>query len=140
MLYYIITPKTEMYCILIYIMSMHGLKPKSKQVLDIIAQNPKISATDAYLRVHKTENRSTAADNAYQLLRKPSAQIYMEKHVSKATNTIVDLMDSEKDDIRLRASVDVLDRIHGKATQRTEVTSTGITLNIDLTSSLDITE
>jgi hypothetical protein len=31
---------------------------------------------------------------------------------------------------------DILDRVHGKATQRTEVTKQVVTLNIDLTSSM----
>lgn len=117
---------------------MAGLKTKSKEVLDIIASDPKISATQAYLEVHNTENRVTAGTNVGKLLRKPSAQIYLKKHTDKARETVVQLLDSEKDDIRLRASTDILDRTHGKATQRTEVTTQGITLNIDLTSSLEL--
>jgi len=99
--------------------------------------NPKLSATEAYIRTHQTENRTTARNNAFQLLRKPEAKIYMQEHVNRARETVVELLNSKKDDIRLRASQDIIDREYGKAKQLTEVTSTGITLNIDLTSSLD---
>lgn len=112
-----------------------ALKPKSKQVLDIIASEPKTSATEAYLRVHNTENRATAAANAYQLMQKPQAQIYLEKHIDKARTTMVTLLDAEKDDIKLRAATDILDRTQGKAVQTTEVRGTVLTLNIDLTQS-----
>lgn len=116
------------------------LKVKSKEVLDLIASEPKISGTDAYLKVHKTENRTTAASNVHQLLKKPEAQIYLEKHIRKARNTIVSLLDSEKDDIRLRSADSILDRQLGKATQRTEINTTGVTLTIDLTSALSDTD
>jgi hypothetical protein len=119
---------------------MSGLKHNSKKVLDIIAGQTKQNATQAYKEVHPDANMVTAMTNAHKLMSKPSAQIYLEQHRKKARDTIVELMDSEKDDIRLRASTDVLDREHGKATQRTEVTSTGIVLTIDLTNSLQVEE
>jgi hypothetical protein len=116
------------------------LKDKSKQVLDIIASNPKINNTDAYLAVHKTDNRVSAATNAYKLLQKPEAQIYLEKHIQRAKNRVVQLVDSEKEEIALRAADSLLDRALGKATQRVEQTTTGVTLTIDLTSALNGTE
>jgi hypothetical protein len=113
------------------------LKPKSKQVLDIIAAQPKTNATEAYLQVHGTDNRVTAATNAYKLLQKPESQIYLEKHIDRARDTVIQLLNSDKDEIRLRSSQDILDRSHGKATTRIEQQTTGVTLNIDLTSSLE---
>lgn len=115
---------------------MNGLKPKSIQVLDKLLADPKISQTDAYLDVHKTTDRTTARNNASQLMKKESAQIYMQKHIDKATKRIVELVGTDKQDIALRASQDILDRTHGKATQRVEQHTTGVTLTIDLTSSL----
>jgi hypothetical protein len=109
-----------------------ALKPKSKQVLDIIASEPKTSATEAYLRVHNTENRATAAANAHQLLKKPSAQIYIEKHIDKARDTVVSLLDSEKPDIQLRAATDILDRTQGKAVQQVQTTGVSVQFSIDL--------
>jgi hypothetical protein len=119
---------------------MPGLKQNSKKVLDIIAAQPKQNATQAYKEVHPDANQNTAMSNAYRLMQKPSAQIYLEEHINKAKRKVVELIDSEKEQIALQASESVLDRALGKATQRTEVTSTGITLNIDLTSALNVEE
>ena len=114
-----------------------ALKANSKAVLDIIATQKERNATKAYKQIHPNSSHVTAGVNAAQLLAKPEAQIYLKQHIDKAQETIVDLMvNSEKDDIRLRAATDVLDRSHGKATQRIERSTTGVTLNIDLTSAL----
>jgi hypothetical protein len=115
---------------------MTGLKQKSKQTLDIIAGNPKISATQAYLETHSTANRVTAGTNVGKLLRNPAAQIYLKKHTDKAKQTIVQLMETAKDETKLNAAKDILDREYGKATQRVEQSTTGVILTIDLTSSL----
>ena len=114
---------------------MGELKENSKRTLDTIIANPKLSGTDAYLLTHKTQNRTTAASNVHQLLKKPEAQLYLEKHINKAKNRIVQLVDSEKEEIALRASDSILDRALGKATQRTEVTSQSVHFSIDLTGS-----
>lgn len=88
------------------------------------------------MQTHEGISPLTAKSEVARLLAKPEAQIYLQEHVDKARNTVVDLLNSEKDDIRLRASTDILDRNLGKATQKIEQTTTGITLNIDLTSAL----
>lgn len=113
-----------------------ALKENSKRTLDIIAQQKKRNATEAYIATHEGVSRKVAQVKSAQLLAKPEAQIYLQEHVDRARNTVVDLLNSEKDDIRLRASTDILDRNLGKATQKIEQTTTGITLNIDLSSAL----
>lgn len=112
------------------------LKANSKKTLDIIAGQKKRDATAAYKATHPDVSNAVAAVQASKLLAKPEAQLYLNEHVNKAKATIVELMDSEKDDIRLRASTDVLDRTHGKAIQQIQQTTVGVTLNIDLTSAL----
>lgn len=112
------------------------LKVNSKKVLDIIAAQPKRNASQAYKEVHPEAGDITARTNAYKLMQKPAAQIYLQEHISRAKETVVELMGSEKDDIRLRSAQDILDREHGKATQKQEITTTGVTLNIDLTSAI----
>jgi hypothetical protein len=97
---------------------MAGLKENSKRVLDIIATQEKRNAKAAYKQVHPDASDITAAVNAYQLLAKPAAQLYLESHINKAKETIVGLMDSDKPDIQLRAATDVLDRSQGKAVQQ----------------------
>lgn len=117
------------------------LKANSKKVLDIIATQTKRNATAAYKEVHPEASNTTATVNAHQLLKKPEAQIYLKEHVDRARETIVDLMQhSEKDDIRLRSAVDVLDRNHGKAIQQVNTKTEGVTLTIDLTSALQLTD
>ena len=113
------------------------LKHNSKRVLDIIATQKTRNATQAYKQVYPNASDVTATVNAHQLLKKPTAQVYLQEHVDRAKNTIVELLQSEKDDIRLRSATDILDRNTGKAIQRTENVTTGITLNIDLSSALE---
>lgn len=115
-----------------------ALKTNSKKVLDVYAQQQKKNATQAYKQIYPNASDVTARNNASQLLKKPDAQIYLQKHIDKARETIVDLLQSEKDDIKLRSAIDILDRSHGKSVQRTEVNTSVLTLNIDLTQA-DIT-
>lgn len=112
------------------------LKPKTKAFADKLLSDPKLSQTKAYMDTHSTTNPRSAAATAAQLLAKPSVQIYMAEHVDKAKQKIVELIDSDKEQIALQASESVLDRELGKATQRVEQTSSGVTLVIDLTNSL----
>ena len=109
------------------------LKRNSKAILDVYASQKKKNATQAYKQIHTNASDITARTNAYQLLQKPQAQIYLQQHIDNARETIVDLLQSEKDDIKLRAATDILDRTQGKAVQTTEVKSTILTLNIDMT-------
>lgn len=95
-----------------------------------------LNQTKAYKEIHPTASDLTARNNASQLLKKPEAQIYLQEHINKAKSRIVELIGSEKEQIALSASEAVLDRALGKAVQRSEVQTTGVSLTIDLTSSL----
>ena len=99
------------------------LKTNSKRILDIIASQESKNATQAYKQVHPTASDVTARTNAYKLLQKPDSEIYLQKHISKAKSRIVELIDSDKPDIALKASQDILDRTQGKATIKTESTN-----------------
>lgn len=111
------------------------LKPNSKKILDIIASQPGINQTDAYRQVHPTAGDNSARSNAYKLMKKPDAQIYLQKHIDKAKQTVVALLDSDKDDIKLKSADSILDRSLGKATQRVEMQSEQVSININLTDS-----
>lgn len=115
------------------------LKANSKRILDIIASQPGINQTEAYKQVHPTASDNTARNNASQLMKKPEAQIYLQKHIEKAKNTIVELLDSEKDEIRLKSADSILDRSLGKATQRVQVQSEQVRININMTASQEPT-
>ena len=113
------------------------LKKNSRAVLDIYAGQKKKNASQAYKQIHTTASDVTARTNAYKLMQKPQAQIYLQEHINKATETIVSLLDSEKDDIKLRSATDILDRSQGKATQRIEQQSTSVNFSIDLSQALE---
>lgn len=115
------------------------LKANSKRILDIIASQPGINQADAYRQVHPTASDNTARNNASQLMKKPEAQLYLQKHIDKAKETIVSLLDSEKDEIRLKSADSILDRSLGKATQRLEVQSEQVSININMTASQEPT-
>lgn len=114
------------------------MKPKTKAFADTLLANPKLSNTEAYMRTHKTTNRRSASVSASKLLATPSVSIYLAKHVDAARMRIVQLVDNAgKEEVQLRAAQDILDRTHGKAIQRADLAVSGVSLNIDLTSSLE---
>ena len=108
-----------------------GLKPKSKQVLDLLIDNPKLSQVDAYAAVHKTTNRTSAVNSASRLLAKDSARIYTDRAVGKAKRRIVSLVSSKNEAIALKASDSILDRTLGKSIQRSESTQQTVHVNLD---------
>lgn len=108
------------------------LKPKTKQFIDELLNNPKISQTEAYIRTHRTENRSTAGSRASELVKKRSVQIYSNATVGRAKKRIASLIDTTNESIALKASQDILDRTEGKAIQKTETTSKVVEVKLDL--------
>lgn len=113
------------------------MKPKTKAFADKLLADPKISATQAYLDTHQTTNKASAGVSAHQLLKKPNVQIYMKKHIDKAKHKVITLVDSDKEEIALKASESILDRALGKPTQRQESVSTVVSLNLDLTQAIE---
>ena len=109
------------------------LTRKQKNFADELLNNPKQSATRAVLKTYDTSSQHTAEQIAYENLRKPDVVIYLKNHVDKAKNRVVKLIDSEKEDIALRASESVLDRALGKPVQRSEVHASSVNLNLSLT-------
>lgn len=113
------------------------LKKNSKDVLDIIVAQETRNATQAYKQVHPKASTNSAKSNVYNLLKKPEAQIYMQEHVNKAKSKVVELIDSNKEEIAFKASEAVLNRELGTPTQTIVKQTSGITLTIDLTSALE---
>lgn len=104
------------------------MKRKTKDFANVLMKNPKISATQAYIDTHETNHKPTARVNASVLLAKPEVQIYMESHVKEAKETVVKMMKSRKDEIRLKASDSILDRVYGKPLTRTNTVNLNISL------------
>lgn len=112
---------------------MNNMKPKTKRFIDELLINPKKSATQAYIDTHETTNRASARASASKLLATPNAQLYMQEHVLKARDKVLELIDSTRDDIALRASESVLDRQLGKSTQMIATHNKSVEIHIDLT-------
>lgn len=105
----------------------------NKAVIDVIAREPLTTQGQAYSRIYGTTDKKQAIERASRLMSKPEAKIYLNKHIEKAKKRIVQLTDSENEQVALKASQDILDREKGKATQRTESVSEKLTIAIDLT-------
>jgi len=109
------------------------LKPKTKAFVDKLIEEPKLSQTEAYIQTHETNNRDTAKVEASKLLTKPNVQIYKDSAVIKAKKRIVALVDSDNENIAIKASQDIIDRVEGKAVQKNESTQRTVNVMLDLT-------
>lgn len=103
------------------------LKPKTIAFVEELINDPKQSQTQAYLKTHNTNNPNSARASASQLLATPNVSIYTNAIENKAKRRIAELVNSDKEDIALRASQDILDRNIGKAVQKTVSTNLNIT-------------
>lgn len=75
--------------------------------------------TQAALKVYDTTDYSTAWAIASENLKKPKIKEFLDEHVQDAKSMIYVLSQTaEKEETRLKASQDIIDRIEGKATQR----------------------
>lgn len=117
---------------------LRPLTRKQKAFADALLANKKMSATQAVRETYNVKAEgSTARTVAAENMAKPSIQIYMQSHADSAVNRVVQLVKSKREEIALAASKDILDRVHGKPTQRIEQHTTGVTINIDLASTVD---
>jgi hypothetical protein len=108
------------------------IKPRTKAFVDELINNKDISNTEAYIRTHDTNNRTTASVQASNLLRKRSVSIYKASAVKKAKERIVTLVDSGNENIALKASQDIIDRTEGKAVQKSESINRTVEVKLDL--------
>ncbi len=101
------------------------------------------NATEAAAQTYDVVKRSTADVIGHENLAKPNLQAYLALHDNAAQNVVVEVMNNSsilKDEpahasIALKAADSILDRLHGKATQRSEDVSTVVNINLDLTDS-----
>lgn len=99
------------------------IRPATKKAVDLLMANPKMSQTEAWLQTHKTTSPASARATASKVLAKPNIQLYRQAHIDKATRRIVDLVDSKREDIALKASESILDRTYGKSVNKSVSTS-----------------
>lgn len=112
----------------------YKLTRKQKRFADLLLNNPKLSAAQAVREVYNITrpDSSTPRTVAAENLAKPNIQLYMDAHVQKAKNKIIQLIDSKADKIALAASDSVLNRALGKPTQRVEQHTTSVSLELAL--------
>lgn len=132
--------------------SLKPLTRKQAQFVQELVKNPKQSAAKAAQKVYgrnKTPNINTAAAIASENLTKPNVMLELSKYSQTAELVILEVLEESRKRMKedksravdwansARQTADsLLDRVHGKATQKVEQQSTTVTLNIDLTSSL----
>ncbi len=124
----------------------HKLTRKQEAFVRFLIGNPKASATEAASQSYNVRNRVVAGSIGKENLQKPQIMAVLEKHDLQAQKVLSEglqakrrhynsgeLIAEEPDHlVRLRAADSILDRLHGKATQRVESTSTSVNLNLSL--------
>lgn len=99
-----------------------------------ILENPKLSGTEIASQVYNVRNRNVAESIASENLRKPAIMLHLQNHSAEAELRVLEMMKQDEDKrLAFDASRDILDRVHGKATQRVEQQSTSVNISIDLT-------
>ena len=115
-------------------MNTQPLTRKQAAFVAHLIENPRDSGTQAVLATYNTKSENTAAVQAHDNLRNPKILAILGNAAEEAQKRIVELMHQKKDQrLSFDASRDVLDRTFGKATQRVESVSTGVSITIDLT-------
>lgn len=113
------------------------MKPKTKEFIDLVVSNPKLSRTEAYIRTHETTHRPTARANASELMSKPNVLAYLETKSDIAEKTLYQVLKTSKKHsesvnwqrLAKDTANDVLDRVHGKPLART--TNTNLNINLE---------
>lgn len=120
-----------------------GLMPKTKEFLDLVVTDRKISRTQAYLDTHETNNRATAKNAASKLINRPASQIYLKKHLELAKSNKIqimnDAMKSEKTadrELANKVAEQIMDRELGKAVQRQISENKNLNINVEASQEL----
>ena len=110
------------------------LTRKQASFVKELLSDSKISATQAVKKTYNVTSDGSARQLASENLTKPSILMHLQNHSTEAEIRVLEMM-KQDDDKRLAfdASKDILDRVHGKATQRVETQSTSVNISIDLT-------
>lgn len=118
-----------------------GLTRKQKVFVGELVANPTMSGTAAAMVAYDAKNKNVAHNIASENLRKPAVLAHLNSKAERAENAVTTIMDYSLKNgrksaayagIGLSAANSLLDRVHGKATQRIESTSTTVAISIDL--------
>ena len=122
------------------------LTRKQEAFVRYLIGNPKDSATKAVKATYNPTTDLAARAIAYENLTKPHIQLALAKYSQRAELRVFNLMQrgeayaenpgkegAAHASVALAAAKDILDRVHGKATQKVETQSTSVNLNLSLT-------
>lgn len=117
------------------------LTRKQKAFVKHLIDNPKESATKAVLATYDNPTYQTARSLATENLAKPAIISELAKYNNLVENTLLTTIQDwgredspRKREIAQDAAKYIHDKVHGKATQKVEQTSTQVSISIDLTS------
>ena len=122
------------------------LTRKQKELVRVYTSDPKITKTDAYKQVYNssTTNKQSLYHQASAVFRKPQVQSQLAKYTELVESTLIGTVEDwgrhekpRQREIAIDTAKFVHDKIHGRATQRIEQQTTGITFKIDLTAGDD---
>lgn len=146
-------PMTVLVLLLIPIIVSMSLTRKQKAFADKLLSDVKVSGKQAITEVYgkpggKLVEGNTAEVMASENLRNPKIMAYLHSKSDLAEDTLVELMEVSKTyaksqknrgqqgaqyaNVAVSAAKDILDRVHGKATQRVENTTILTNITIDL--------
>lgn len=125
---------------------LRPLTRKQQAFVQHLIDNPKASAAEAARHAYNGTTARSARQQATENMAKPGIQLELAKHSRTAESTLVKVMDYSRKygetgtregasyaQVAVGAAKDILDRVHGKATQRTETANVSVVLSIDLT-------
>lgn len=136
-----------------FVKPLRPLTRKQEAFVRKLVDNPKISTTQAVRETYNVTTDNSASQIATDNLRKPQVLAALAKYSGNAELAVIEAMKAERKEwkfnpeskqieylgsepdhaIRLRAADSLLDRVHGKATQRIEQQSTSVNISVDLT-------
>lgn len=144
--YVVVEAKAIWYNVLMNEQKLPKLTRKQKIFVRELIENPKQSATSAAMIAYDAGSRDVAGSIASENLQKPQIMVHLQNASEKAEMALVEVLDYSTKYGKAggkggaayasvaKATADaVLDRVHGKAVQRTEQVSTTVTIAIDLT-------
>ena len=125
------------------------LTRKQKAFAKELIQNPKISNTEAAMRTYDT-TKGTARLIAHNNMKNPLVQAYLEEHSQTAQDAMMEILDNSRKfakggdkvgadyaNVAVNVAKDIMDRVHGKATQKVEQTTQTVSISIDLSGDSD---
>lgn len=91
-----------------------------------------LSGAPTYTQAAREAGYAHPGIRSQELMKRANVLAQLEKGQKKAQKTILQLMDSRSDKIKLEAAKEVLDRTLGKAVQRVQTENTHVSIELDL--------